>query len=219
MDQPSRRVFPRWPSFAVLLLAAAYLTMRWDSIPPRWIIHWGPRGDPNGWATKTIVGVYGLLVLPVALLAINEAVAAFRLSDDASPSALRARIATVDFGRIMILGISAMTALLAIDLPLGPRLPLPALMSLIVVPVLVALAAGGVRLAATLRELRERGHGDNIEGHHGFYYANANDRRLWVPKLTGLGWTINFAHPLGWPMFLLVLAVPIVAVVLSATGR
>jgi uncharacterized membrane protein len=219
MDQPSRRLFPRWPSFAVLLLAAGYLTMRWDSIPARWVIHWGPRGEPNGWATKTLPGVYGLLVLPVALFVINEAVAFFRLRDDASASGAHVRAAVVDFGRIILVGICAMTALLATVLPLGPRLPLPILMSLGVAPLLVALAAGGVRLAARLRELRERGHGDKIEGYHALYYANANDRRLWVPKLTGLGWTINFAHPLGWPMLLLLLAMPIAAVVLSATGR
>lgn len=219
MDQPSRRSFPRWPSFSVLLLAAAYLTMRWDSIPTRWVIHWGPTGEPNGWATKTLPGVYGLLVLPVALIVINEATAALRMRRDAGPSGSRVRAATLDFGRIMTLGVSAMTALLAIVLPLGPRLPLPALISLIVVPLLVALAAGGARLATTLRELRQRGHGDKVEGYHALYYANANDRRLWVPKLTGWGWTINFSHPLGWPMLLLILAVPIAAVVLSATGR
>jgi uncharacterized membrane protein len=217
MDQPSRRLFPRWPSFAVLLLAAAYLTMRWDAIPARWVIHWGPRGEPNGWATKTLPGVYGLLVLPVALIVINEATAALRRRDAGAGAHLYA--AAMDFGRIMTLGVSAVTALLAIILPLGPQLPLPALIAVIVAPLLVAAAAGGVRLAATRRELRERGHGDKIEGYHALYYANANDRRLWVPKLSGLGWTINFSHPLGWPMFLLLLAVPIAAVVLSATGR
>lgn len=218
MDQPSRRLFPRWPSFAVLLLAAAYLTMRWDSIPARWVIHWGVRGEPNGWATKTLLGVYGLLLLPVVLIVINEATAALQLRRDTGATGAHVN-AAMDFGRVMTLGVSAMTALLAIVLPLGPRLSLPALISVGVAPVLVAAAAGGVRLAATRRELRQRGHGEKIEGYHAFYYANANDRRLWVPKLSGLGWTINFAHPLGWPMLLLLLAVPIAAVVLSAAGH
>jgi uncharacterized membrane protein len=150
---------------------------------------------------------------------INEATAALRLRRDPGTSSSHVRAAAMDFVRIVMLGISAMIALLAIVLPLGPRLPLPALISLSVAPLLVALAAGGVRLGATLRELRDRGYGGKIEGYHPLYYANANDRRLWVPKLTGLGWTINFAHPLGWPMLFLLLAVPIAAVVLSATGH
>ena len=58
-----------------------------------------------------------------------------------------------------------------------------------------------------------------LEGHHALYYANGNDRRLWVPKVTGMGWTINFSHPLAWPMLALLLAVPIVAIVLSAAAR
>jgi hypothetical protein len=138
--------------------------MRWDSIPARWVIHWEVHGEPNGWATKTVPGVYGLLVLPVALMLINEASAAFRLRHDASDSASQMRTATVDFGRVVLFGVSAMTALLAVNLPLGPRLPMAALMSLSVAPLLVALAAGGARLAATLRELRGRGYGAKIEG-------------------------------------------------------
>jgi uncharacterized membrane protein len=219
MDQPSRRPFPRWPSFAVLLLAAAHLASRWDSIPARWVIHWGARGEPNGWATKTLPGVYGILVLPVFLIAINEVVAAVRFGRDALDIEPPMRVAMVDFGRIVTFGIASMTALLAVDLPLGPRLPLAALISLSVAPVLVALAAGGARLAAKLRELREGGHGGKLEGYHALYYANANDRRLWVPKLSGLGWTINFSHPLGWPMLLLLLVVPIGAALLAATAH
>ena len=61
------------------------------------------------------------------------------------------RVAMVDFGRIMTFGIASMTALLAVDLPLGPRLPVAALISLSVAPVLIACAAGGARLAATLQ--------------------------------------------------------------------
>jgi hypothetical protein len=34
-----------------------------------------------------------------------------------------------------------------------------------------------------------------------------------------MGLTINFAHRWAWPMFLLLLAVPIAAVVLSVTTR
>jgi uncharacterized membrane protein len=42
---------------------------------------------------------------------------------------------------------------------------------------------------------------------------------LWVPKPSGMSWTINFVHPLGWPMLVLLLVVPIAAVALSATAR
>jgi uncharacterized membrane protein len=219
MDQPSRRLFPRWPSFGVLLLAAAYLTVRWDSIPARWVIHWGLRGEPNGWATRTLPGVYGLLALPVVFIAINEAMAAIRRGRNAVGAESSMRLATLDFVRIVTFGLTVMTALFAVDLPLGPSMPLPALVALAVAPLLASLVAGGTRLAAALRSAREGARGAKVEGYHALYYANGSDRRLWVPKLSGMGWTINFSHPLGWPMLLLLLAVPIAALVLSATAH
>jgi uncharacterized membrane protein len=155
----------------------------------------------------------------LTIIAVQEVAVAFRFGPGTGAAAPEMRAATVDFGRIVVLGAVVMTALFAINLPLGPRLPLPALISLGVSPLLVALTVGGARFSATVRELRERGLLGKLEGYHGLYYANANDRRLWVPKLSGMGWTINFSHPLGWPMMLLLLAVPIAVVVLSATAR
>jgi uncharacterized membrane protein len=208
MDPSSRRLFPRWPPLLVMFLAAAYLTVRWDSIPARWVIHWGPRGDPNGWATRTVPGVYGLLALAAAVVVVNEAVAAIR----------RGGAVVIEPMRVVVFGVTVMLSLLAIDLPLGPPLPLPALLVLCVAPVIVALVTGGIRLGAALRDLREKGDGAKIEGYHALHYANANDRRLWVPKRSGMGWTINFSHPLAWPMLLLLLAMPIAAIV-SSLGR
>jgi uncharacterized membrane protein len=222
MAPPSRRPFPRWPSFGVLLLGAAYLTLRWDAIPERWVIHWGLRGEPNGWATRTPLGVYGILVLPLVLVAINEVGAAMRrsrASSDASGAGASMRGASLDFARIATFGVAIMTTFLAVVLPLGPRMPPPVLLSLAIAPLIACLLAAGARLNATLRAVREREGAAKVEGYHSVYYANRNDSRLWVPKVTGMGWTINFSHPLAWPMFLLLLAVPIVAIALSAAAR
>ncbi len=32
----------------------------------------------------------------------------------------------------------------------------------------------------------------------GFFYFNPADPRVFVPKATGLGMTLNFAHPISW---------------------
>ncbi|HTB78155.1 MAG TPA: DUF5808 domain-containing protein [Polyangiaceae bacterium] len=218
MDQPSRRALPRWPSFAVLLLAASYLALRLDAIPARWIIHWGVRGQPNGWATRTIPGVFGVLAFTAIVLVFTETLGmARRNKDGAAGEALRS--ATVDFVRFSMLGVSLMTAFLAIDLPLGPPMPLAVLLSISVAPLVISMAVGGIRLTAAHRRARESGHGAKVEGYHAFYYAKSSDQRLWVPKRSGMGWTINFAHPLGWPMLLLTLAIPIAALIASAMAR
>jgi uncharacterized membrane protein len=218
MGLPGRRSFPRWPSFGVLLLAAAYLTLRWDSIPPRWVIHWGAHGRPNGWASRSVYDVYGLLALPLVILLVNESVAAMR-GRPASTAEAAMRAASLDMARIGTLGIAIMCALLAVDLPLGPHLPPVALLALGLGPVILTLGVGGTRLAASLRQIREGGQGAKAEGYHALHYANADDRRLWVPKANGMGWTINFSHPLGWPMLALVVAVPIVITIVAARGH
>lgn len=46
----------------------------------------------------------------------------------------------------------------------------------------------------------------------GIFYFNKNDADLVVPKRTGLGWTVNFAHPRSW----IFISVIVVAAVLGA---
>lgn len=41
----------------------------------------------------------------------------------------------------------------------------------------------------------------------GVFYYNKQDKRLFPPKRTGLGWTVNFANPLSVALFLLILLV------------
>ena len=43
------------------------------------------------------------------------------------------------------------------------------------------------------------------------FYFDENDPRLWAPKHTNLGWTLNFAHSASW-LVLGVLALSVVAV-------
>lgn len=55
---------------------------------------------------------------------------------------------------------------------------------------------------------------------YGFIYNNPDDPAVFVPKRYGLGWTINFGHPLGKWILIGTLLLPAVLVVLSvlATG-
>jgi uncharacterized membrane protein len=32
----------------------------------------------------------------------------------------------------------------------------------------------------------------------GVFYFDENDPRIWAPKRTNLGWTLNFAHKASW---------------------
>lgn len=41
----------------------------------------------------------------------------------------------------------------------------------------------------------------------GVFYYNKQDKRLFPPKRTGLGWMVNFANPFSVALFLLILLV------------
>ena len=42
----------------------------------------------------------------------------------------------------------------------------------------------------------------------GVFYVNPNDPRLLVEKRFGVGWTFNFARPIGWWLLIALLALP-----------
>src|SRR5258708_5470191 len=220
MDRPKRALLPRWASVAVLAAAAAWLTLRWDSIPARWTIHWGIDGTPNGWAQRTVLGVYGPLFIGVGLLLALEALGAVlrkRAVEDAAMEPVRE--ATRQLMRAVTLAISLLLSLLSVMLPLHPHLPPAAEAVLCLVLIGGATGMGVARLSAARREVQRSGHAARVEGYHAFYYSNDRDPRLWVPKLGGPGLTINFAHPWAWPVMLLLLAVPIALAIVAATSH
>lgn len=63
---------------------------------------------------------------------------------------------------------------------------------------------------------------DDDQYWYGFFYNNPDDPDLFVPKRYGLGWTVNFGHPLGkWVMIgtlLLPVALLILNVLVSGTA-
>jgi len=68
---------------------------------------------------------------------------------------------------------------------------------------------------ATRRTRRLREAGLTLpEGYQGVFYNNPRDPRLFVPKASGLGSTLNFAHRLAWPVMLAILCGPLVVVAL-----
>lgn len=219
MDLPSRRALPVWVPFAVLGAAAAYLGVRWNDIPAAWTTHWDVAGRANGWARHDAVGVFGPLVMGAVVLAFVQAIAALTTRQQSAAFAVGGvREATIVFVRTIAVALSLVFAFLAIDLPLGPRLSHGVLTGLLLAVMGAGFAVGAVRMAAALAAARSSGHAAAVEGWHSFYYSNARDRRLWVPKLSGLGWTVNFANPWSWLVMALLVGVPMAWAIAGAIG-
>jgi uncharacterized membrane protein len=108
--------------------------------------------------------------------------------------------------------------LLAVTLPLGPHVGPGMIVLLTFVLVWGAIALGASRASRAMAFAKARDP-ERLKGYRGLFYHDPGDSRLWVPKVLGIGWTINFAHRLAWPVLLLLLGGPLaivaVAVLLS----
>jgi uncharacterized membrane protein len=75
-----------------------------------------------------------------------------------------------------------------------------------------ALAVSMWRLWHNAQALRTRGLLVGLEGWNGILYRNIRDPRVWVPKIVGIGYTLNFAHRRAWLWLLALLTIPILAI-------
>jgi uncharacterized membrane protein len=195
----------RWLTLAMVALACALLAVEWPSIPDRWIAHWGVAGTPDGYAQKSIVEVFWPLAVAFALWSLTELsiVLMRRLSSHGAAESMGGALRTVTFG------ISATLTLTALWLPLlQPRSSWPFVSA-------VAIVMLG-SLAIAIRQSMRGGPSDP-SGWQGLIYRNPNDDRLWVPKRSGLGMTLNFAHPEARTT-LAVLMLPAVLIVLAVAA-
>lgn len=73
---------PRNPALSLLRLgpwlllglSALYLQSNWDKIPERFPIHWGLQGNADGWAHRSVPGVFGMLLMGALVVGFLELV-------------------------------------------------------------------------------------------------------------------------------------------------
>jgi len=209
--------------FALLLATAAYLQVRWDDIPPRFPVHWGIDGQPNGWSVRTPIGVYGPLLLGAAIIAI---VAASGYAARHASRAVRTPIASAiahDFSYRMAIFLLALEFFLAVIFSFVGLLPLigsPGIKAIVIAVIvflvalmfLIAWAAKGREEQASklpARASASAGAAPDQVWRFGVFYYNRDDAALFVEKRFGIGYTLNFAHPSAWICMILALLLPV----------
>jgi uncharacterized membrane protein len=201
----------------ILLIGAIILALKWDSIPERWPIHWGFNGQPDGWSNKTIIGVFLPFAVGALICGFLEVIALVvratsKARNSLSPEAARTIAGlTSDFVRLIEIAISVVFVYIGIVLPLSPPASPFRFGWFVLVVIAGAIVLGMVRLWRGVRTLKEAGH-PGLEGYNGIIYKKPDDPRLWVPKISGLGYTLNFAHPWAWPILIAMLAIPLLVV-------
>ena len=198
----------RWISLGVLLAAAGLLLLFWGDVPQRWTVHWSLDGQPDGWATRSVAAAVGPLIIGFFIwLAIEATASWIGRGGRATPAPPQMLAVQATLTRAVGLGVMVLIATLTLALPfVQPRSSAPMLMAaLIELGMTIAIAVAWA--SRRVRRLRESGVAIP-EGYGGVIYKNARDARLWVPKMAGIGWTINFAHRWAWPVMIGIFALP-----------
>lgn len=192
-------------AWGILLVGAVLLAVLWPWLPDTWAIHYGASGQPDGWTHKTFLGAYFPLMLGAFIVGISQLLKLASPSGEwATTPEAREKLSALN--RRIVDSLSTAIALIMVMW----SLVLPLLPGMLLMPVVLTFAAIGVATMVMIRDLqrtiREIG---APKGYSGIAYNNPDDPRLWVPKITGMGTTLNFAHPWAWPVFLAILAGPI----------
>jgi uncharacterized membrane protein len=218
----SRSSALRWLPFAVLLIACAVLALNWGSLPERWVTHWNMRGEPDGWANKTPLNVFLPLMAGTFVCGFLEVIATYtsrqrttRVDPRVSPRVVVAVAeATAHLMRKINLALALLLAEISLLLPLA-RPEGPAVVVVSSIGLLGAALVLGLRgFADEVRGLREGGLLEGLEGWNGIIYRDPRDRRLWVPKPIGGGYTLNYGHRWAWPLTLLLVLGPLLIIAL-----
>jgi uncharacterized membrane protein len=235
-----------WPALAAIVLAAATAVnvALYPTLPDPLPVHFDAAGEADGWAAKSVWSVFGVLMIGAAvvvLLTVLSVVAArytprTQSDDSADQAALRTRVQRgmltsmlSQLSFVLALGISA----IVLTERLLPGVATATAVSAIVLVVLVmaVVLAAVVRARAELRPANVRDAraprpdavDDDSQWIGGLFYRNRNDPALWVPRRTGVGWTVNLGRPGGVALtilLLLVIAGVVTTVVLTAhAGR
>ncbi|MFC3802287.1 DUF1648 domain-containing protein [Cohnella sp. GCM10012308] len=215
---------------AIVLACVVSVLLHWDVIPDPVPTHFGIAGEADAYSPKSFGAVFMLNIVQLGLIGVfmlvNMTIRQARQQlDPARPEASREK--QLQFRKANSVFIYALSLFVVVMLGLGQAVTLygwpvshlsPAMLLL---PALLILAVFGFVWYVTRHGLDEATNTPRVQEDEawrgGFFYYNKADPALMVEKRYGVGWTINFAHPIGALIFVGILIVPIAIVVLVAS--
>lgn len=217
-----------WPwtaaTAAVLLAASAVGAWRYPALPDRVPTHWSWNGEPDSFAERTVGSVFLPVVVALALAVALHLMgivgrAAQRSSGDSWAARQGAELRVV-LAQVA-LAVTVLICGLAVGFWLSPGMTAPGwLLWVLLGGFLLATAAV---LIGARRRLRAAGSPPAMTPEEerswtGSLYRDPDDERLWVPRRSGLGLTLNLGRPAAWVVLAGFAAIP-VAVVVSLLVR
>lgn len=232
--QQMRRVSYWWaaPSVIISLITLVVGIIRYPNLPNRIAIHFDLNGVANGWAHKSVLSVFSLIILQFLLIVVTGLInysiqrGSIRI-DPAEPEHSRRHQERMQRQLIRVIWIliafTNLTMLFGSLSIWGVWNHNSALSSMITIfpIVLGGVVVVGIALWSAYQRRRRdhEHHGDALKKGHvhrdddrywkgGGIYFNPDDPAILVPKRFGIGWTFNFAHPIAWVILAAIIAIP-----------
>jgi len=213
-------------NIAIIALTGILIAFNWERIPNLIPVHFDLAGVPDRYAEKTFSSVYMLTMIQLLLTAIclGTHLMIRRMRQNLNPSTPQASlkkqiqlrsmntwmlfsislIATMMLSWIQIRSTSHFTGTLSIGFS-------AAFLLLLLIPIMAFLIA--LRRRGLQEEGVNRYHSEDRFWRGGVFYFNPQDPYLFTEKRTGLGWTFNFARPLGWLLMAAIILLPVTAII------
>lgn len=231
LGTPDRQaVLSAWWALLLLVLPLVGAVMAlagYGRLPARIATHYNAAFTADAFADKSwAVALFPLFtqlfmaaVFVVSYLFMRRAPASVRGNPQAAPGAARFR--RVMAALFLVIGVLAQAELLLVELLWF--LPVPVWAHFVLLGAMLALTAAlFVVYFRLVRVKKPRGPilDDDARWVLGLFYYNPGDPSVFVEKRSGIGYTVNFGHPLGWVFLLGIIVVVVLVLVLAPrSGR
>ena len=222
--------------FGVLAAAAVVVYERWAELPARLPVHWNLYGEADRFVDKSPGAVLQSMTVAVFLCGLFAASAAavmhsrrVRATGEAasSESSFRAITAVLLLVGELLIAVLLSQPAIRLLFPWAARQQIMVVtmgglvVTLVLMAVLLWLGQGGSRRApATVGEVPVGDRTPDSAWVMGLFYVNRNDPALLVEKRFGIGYTLNFGHPVSWVLIGLLVAIPVmISSAALRTGR
>lgn len=210
-----------------------YTYTQYDLLPNEIPIHWGPSGQPDAFTNKTPFSAVSLLVILLIMQLMFMTIHYFIKQSGIRTSVVRMKSSQIQklafrkYTSWLLFFIAVLITVLfsflqisiihtnAINEKMMFGIPFAFLVITLISTGIYAFKAGqgGTRITTEIEEPFEQLIMDVDEDRYwklGVFYVNRQDPSIFVEKRFGVGWTINFANPIG----ILITFLPILAIIL-----
>ncbi len=211
----------------------AYTITQYSILPDMIPTHWGPDGQPDAFSAKTPFSVLALLLILLVLQGMMLSINAFTKQSGIKLNAAKnktSRVQQLSFRKytswflfmtsVLLTILLCFLQLTTIHEGLGNAvvmlaMPLGFILIILIATAVYAIKVGqsGSRIEVTFEDETTSGITDVDDDSYwkaGAIYVNKNDPSIFVEKRFGIGWTINFGHPISY----IILFVPIVLILI-----